>query len=52
MSKTKTEIAVEKLGHVSLDTTSGYLHESTQVQSPLDALMASRQISIPTAQPA
>lgn len=36
----------EALGHVSLDTTSGYLHESTQVQSPLDTLIASQAIQI------
>lgn len=29
----------EAMGHVSLDTTSGYLRESTQITSPLDRLM-------------
>jgi site-specific recombinase XerD len=30
------------MGHVCLDTTAGYLHDSTQVQSPLDAILLER----------
>lgn len=30
------------MGHVCLDTTAGYLHDSTQVQSPLDIIITNR----------
>ena len=39
------------MGHVCLDTTAGYLHESTQVSSPLDALVAARMSVLPEHQP-
>lgn len=38
----------EALGHVSLETTSGYLHESTKITSPLDALVTSARSHLST----
>ena len=35
------------MGHVCLDTTAGYLHDSTQVASPLDAIALNRIHSLP-----
>jgi site-specific recombinase XerD len=35
------------LGHVCLDTTAGYVHDSTQVVSPLDSMLASSLLSLP-----